>query len=195
VDKYLEAILTKDELQRIFSKITVEPATKCWNWTAAKLKNRGYGVFNFRGKTEMVHRLMYAHFVKPIPKGVGNGIPIIDHIVCNNRSCCNPSHLKLSSQGHNVLRGNSPPAINYRKTHCINGHALPATNNKHERKCVICRRINATRRYHLHKKDPQFMEDRRKRSSAFWNGPRHKELLEKHRISNIRSYHKNKPQP
>jgi hypothetical protein len=154
--EYLIVELTISEQQRIFSKISIDKDTGCWNWTGAKIKNRGYGVFNFRGKTESVHRLIYAWMIEPIPKGKRN--LVLDHIVCNNRSCCNPAHLKLGTQRTNALRGNSPPSINFHKEYCNRGHLLPKEpneewgNNRKGRRCILCRRINANKRYHSRKK-------------------------------------------
>jgi len=148
----LKVSLTENEQKRILSKISFDPKTGCWNWTAAKLKNRGYGVFNFRGKTELVHRLLFAWLIEPLPQGK-RGL-VLDHVVCNNRACCNPKHLKLGTQKSNALRGSSPPSINSRKTHCLHGHLLPSKPNEFwgktrvGRRCLICRRINANRRYH-----------------------------------------------
>lgn len=147
--KYFTYTLTESELERLFNKIVKKD---CWIWTGATMKNRGYGVFNLRGKTETVHRIMYSHFNGEIPMGVGNGVPVIDHL-CNVRACCNPEHLRLTSQRNNSLRGDSPPSINHRKTHCIRGHLLPTEpnekwgHNRHGRRCLICRRINANKRY------------------------------------------------
>ena len=156
--KYLKVEFTESEIKRINNKISVDPKTNCWNWAAAKVKGRGYGVFNFRGDIEMVHRLMYAYRFGPIPKGMSK---VIDHIVCNNRACCNPEHLKLGSQKKNALRGDSPPSVNSRKTHCINGHEFPKKpnefwgNGRRGRRCVICRRARALRRYHERMSGPE----------------------------------------
>lgn len=147
--EYLNVSLTKDELLRIFSKISINDVG-CWIWNGAKIKGRGYGVFNFRGKSQSTHRLLFAHFIQPIPIGRGKDIPVLDHIVCDNPSCCNPKHLKLTLQKYNVFRGSSGSAINHRKTHCINGHKLPEPSELYRgnltRRCVICRRANAKRR-------------------------------------------------
>lgn len=151
-EKYLIVSLTEIEEKRIFSKVTKDSNTGCWNWTGALLKNRGYGVINFRGKTETVHRIIYAWVVSPIPRGVGKGIPVLDHVVCDNPACCNPEHVSLTTQKRNVLRGNSPMAINSRKTHCIKGHLLPENpnetwgKNRKGRRCVTCRLENVHRR-------------------------------------------------
>lgn len=159
--EYLIVSLTPAEEKRIFSKISIDEKTGCWNWLGALLSGRGYGVINFRGRTEYMHRIMYAWKIAPLPKGVGVGIPVIDHIICNNSSCCNPDHLKLGPQKRNVLRGKSPMAINARKVFCIRGHRLPEKPNevwnergksRVGRRCHTCRRINVMNRYYRRKK-------------------------------------------
>lgn len=144
--------ITSNERKLIFSKITIDTKTKCWIWTAAK--NRGYGAFNFRGKTAKVHRLIYEVFIGPLPKY--NGVNVLDHIVCNRTDCCNPEHVKLVKQSFNVLRSNSISGIHSRKTHCARGHLLPKAKEKLPngnlgRRCIICRNINKRKRYHINK--------------------------------------------
>ena len=46
--------------------------------------------------TVRAHRLAYAVWVKPIPKGS------VIHHVCNNRSCINPDHLQAISPKENT---------------------------------------------------------------------------------------------
>jgi len=57
----------------------------------------------------------------------------------------------------NVLRGNSPSAINARKTHCINGHELVEPNiyvnkNSGNKCCKICHR-ELRKRYKVYDKN------------------------------------------
>ena len=153
--KYLKITLTKKEKKRFFSKILIDPISKCWNWTHCRDKF-GYGFFRYKGNTYRVHRFIMATFNKIPTAKYAKDIPVFDHL-CNNKSCCNPKHLKLTSQSENILRGSCPSAINSQKTHCINGHLLPQAkepykNGKFGRRCVICRRQNANRRYHAKKR-------------------------------------------
>jgi len=129
--------LTQKEFGRIFSKISVDPETGCWNWTGA-LDIHGYGVLNYHGKTTKVHRLIYAKTVEPIPSG-NHPSKELDHL-CDNPKCCNPKHLKLCTHKENVLRGHGPTAINARKVYCKNGHILPASSNRNDgtRYCKVC---------------------------------------------------------
>lgn len=84
---------------------------------------------------------MYAWMAGPLPRGRGKGIPVLDHVVCNNKSCCNPDHLKLVSHRENVLRSPGPTTTNAMKTHCVRGHLLPTEPNnlqRTKRYCKIC---------------------------------------------------------
>lgn len=144
--------LTKSERKRIFSKVVTNPTTNCWIWTGAK--NRGYGAFNFRGKTTKIHRLLYEVCIARLPKY--DGIRVLDHVMCDNPSCCNPLHVRLVAQSYNILRSNSISGQNARKTHCIHGHPLPKAREQlpsgnFGRRCVICRRRNVMRRYYAKK--------------------------------------------
>jgi hypothetical protein len=124
----------------IFSRITVDESTGCWNWTQA-LDSHGYGVLGYRYRVEKAHRFAYEIFVGPIPEGL-----TLDHL-CRNTRCVNPEHLEPVTQGENVLRGVGFAAVNARKTHCIHGHPLEGDNlglqgpNGTYRYCLTCRRI------------------------------------------------------
>jgi hypothetical protein len=131
--------LDRTTLARLFSKIRVNTQTGCWEWQAARIY--GYGVVWFRGRNEMVHRLMYAWLVESLPRGLGKGIPMLDHVVCNNPPCCNPAHLRAGTVTDNLARTNACSAVNRRKTHCVNGHPLPDHPNRwngYGRTCVTC---------------------------------------------------------
>lgn len=78
----------------------------------------------------------------------------LDHI-CRVRHCVRPDHLEPVSHLENTLRGESQPAINARKTHCIRGHELSGQNlivkkavdRNPSRACRECK--NSQRRKHL----------------------------------------------
>lgn len=78
----------------ILERVTVDPATKCWNWKHTT-NTGGYGVSHFKGKTIGSHRLSYIVFRGKIPKGM---------CVCHtfdNPPCCNPSHLWVGTLADN----------------------------------------------------------------------------------------------
>lgn len=163
--------LTRKQIRQLFSKIIINPVTGCWEWQGAHNK-KGYGLWWYQGRTEQVHRLMYAWLVGPLPRGVGRDIPVLDHVVCDNPPCCNPSHAQPSTQKANTLRGIGRAAINAKKTHCIRGHLLPTEllergDGRMRRRCWVC--LKATQK-------------------ALREGPKRQAILEKHRLSNRRRY-------
>lgn len=129
--------VSTQSIKRIFAKIRCDRQTGCWVWTGCTTQ-RGYGNVRVNKIGYTTHRFMYAWLVGPIPAGKGRDIPVLDHI-CGNKLCCNPLHLQLISDTANILKGNGATARNARKTHCRNGHPLPAPINGH-RRCMICHR-------------------------------------------------------
>lgn len=149
-DSYLEVDkLSMCDIARIFSKIRVIRETDCWEWTGER-NSSGYGRVKFGGRRESVHRLIYAWLVERLPRRASEPTCELDHVVCQNKSCCNPSHVKLVDHRENVLRGTGPTADNARKTHCIRGHLLPASPNdprRSKRYCKECCSIAGKLRY------------------------------------------------
>lgn len=109
----------------------------CWYWTGS-INGDGYGTFTVYGyrvgvrrNTVGAHRLVYEAMVGLIPVGLE-----LDHR-CRVRHCVNPAHLEPVPKRVNILRGEGPTAANARKTHCINGHLLPLTQDRHCRECAV----------------------------------------------------------
>jgi hypothetical protein len=126
--------------EQIFAKISVDATTGCWNWTG-HINIYGYGLTSYHSKTVQTHRFMYAWLIKPIPRGQGRDIPVLDHL-CNNRKCCNPAHLLLVLPRENVMRSTAPPALNYKKGNCMRGHPLSARHPvTGRRRCYKCARL------------------------------------------------------
>lgn len=142
----VEHLSTKD-LQRIFSKISVDPISGCWLWNAG-LNHNGYGKVHFQNRSEASHRLMYAWLVEPVPQGVGPDIKNLDHVVCDNRRCCNPAHIRLVLPAENTRRSSNPTSLNARKTHCPKGHEFIERTGGHgkHRVCQICHQERAIMR-------------------------------------------------
>jgi Zinc-binding loop region of homing endonuclease len=68
--------------------------------------SRGYGQARWQGRGCRAHRLVYHLLVDPeLPlwPGRGGGAPVLDHL-CENRACCNPAHLILTTNRTNVSR-------------------------------------------------------------------------------------------
>jgi hypothetical protein len=141
-------MLTESESLRFWEKVNKSgPISRCrpdlgacWLWTSY-INERGYGRFFMRGKSRKAQIISWMSIRGPIPQG-----KVLDHL-CRVLACVNPSHLEIVTQKENVLRGYSLPAINFRKTYCINGHPLfgkncylhPRRDGRMERECRICR--------------------------------------------------------
>lgn len=124
---------------RLLRSISVHPVTGCFEWVATF--RRAYGAISIRHKLYAAHRVAYETWVGPIPDGL-----TLDHL-CRNPRCVNPLHLEPVTMRENVLRGDSLPAKNIVKTHCIRGHAFDDTNTYHRargsrtgRQCRRCHR-------------------------------------------------------
>jgi hypothetical protein len=121
---------------------TVRP-DGCWQWNGY-VADDGYG--RLRADTRMVlaHRWVYEERRGAIPADLE-----LDHL-CRNRSCVNPDHLEPVVTAVNVLRGESLPAQNARKTHCVRGHAFVGDNlyvsPRGWRYCRACNRIRDAKR-------------------------------------------------
>lgn len=127
-------------IERFLSKMRISnvhfyEGTACWEYLGSKNKN-GYGEFWDSGRT-MCHRFIYEYYYGAIDPNLHV------HHLCYNPSCCNVLHLKQLTRRENILDGNSPPAINARKTHCKNGHKYNEkntyTHNGHS-ECRICKK-------------------------------------------------------
>jgi len=69
----------------------------CWPWTASK-KGDGYGQIMVDGQPIKAHRVAWILTHGPIPPET----PVVRHVVCRNRLCCNPAHLAVGTQADNV---------------------------------------------------------------------------------------------
>jgi len=92
-------------VDRVANKVVVDDAG-CWIFTGTKNRG-GYGqVTTHRhrsagsaGSTSIVaHRVMYEHFVGPVPAGLQ-----LDHL-CSVPSCVNPDHLEAVTASQNMHR-------------------------------------------------------------------------------------------
>lgn len=80
----------------IWKFINRGPSDMCWLYTGGTFSGR-YGRFWLKGKPLLAHRHVYELMHKPIPEGL-----FVMH-KCNNKLCCNPSHLTVGTNRENQL--------------------------------------------------------------------------------------------
>lgn len=154
--------------ERFWRKVSVNPVTGCWEWTASK-SSSGYGRFLFHGRLWQAHRIAFEVLCWPVPLALD-----IDHL-CRNRACCNPSHLEPVTRKENIRRGVSPCAANAKKTCCSNGHPYAETTTNGWRFCGICK-SEYNRNYHQQHMEQLLAYGRQRRAT-------HKEERSQYRAS------------
>lgn len=110
----------------------------CWTFTGHRQAN-GYGKVGIEpGVTQYVHRVVWEALVGPIENG-----GVIDHL-CRNRACCNPDHMRVTTNRGNVLAGYGLGAQAVRTNRCAKGHEYTEANTrittKGTRQCRACHR-------------------------------------------------------
>lgn len=85
-------ISTKD---RFWSKIEIRGEDECWEWKKC-LNEHGYGVFRHKGISQLSNRMTWF-----IVKGRFPSSCVLHK--CDNRKCCNPSHLFLGTRKDNAV--------------------------------------------------------------------------------------------
>ena len=83
--------MTKDR----FLSLLIKRKNGCWEWH--KPGKYGYGVVWYKNKNWQAHRLAYHLLAGKIPKN-----KMVCHS-CDNKPCCNPTHLWLGSARDNVV--------------------------------------------------------------------------------------------
>jgi hypothetical protein len=86
---------------KIMERVEIDEATGCWNWqgpTSGNGRGGGYGRMCLDNQTVAVHIVSFTCFNGYIP-----GKKQVDH-KCENRRCCNPSHLELVTHLENQRR-------------------------------------------------------------------------------------------
>jgi hypothetical protein len=129
--------------ERLKKHIEID-ANGCWIWTGYR-DSCGYGSMSvLRGKPVRAHTVAYFLRWGTIPEAGRQ----LDHLICDNPSCCNPEHTKDSTARENVLRTCAPSAINAQKDHCPKGHPYDEENTCRSgggRYCRACAREKANR--------------------------------------------------
>jgi hypothetical protein len=127
---------------RFWRKVDIAP-NGCWLWSGFVDKG-GYARLRDdagkHGEVLYAHRFAYELLVGPIPDGRQ-----IDHL-CRVRRCVNPQHLEAVTQRENILRGQAPSAIAFRRGTCRKGHPYDVITASGSRRCRRCDRENERRR-------------------------------------------------
>lgn len=119
----------------------------CWQWLGAKFSN-GYGAFRFyRDGTGRAHRYAYMLLVGDIPDDL-----VVDHL-CENVACVNPSHFAIVTDVQNVMRGDSPHAVNARRKTCTRGHEFDSVTTTGHRRCGKCMQMHSALHYRRRKQN------------------------------------------
>lgn len=126
--------------ERVLARI--DQSQDCWVWPGSKTHN-GYGTVSAappyveKPRPLLVHRVLYEHFVGPIPEGMD-----LDHI-CRVRLCCNPKHLEPVTRKTNANRGEK--STRGLQTECAHGHAYPENAGYRSNGYVYCLECNRIR--------------------------------------------------
>lgn len=126
----------------IMSRLEIQESGCCL-WRGATNRKGGYGTVNYQGRSWKVHRLLYEHFVGPIPPGHD-----LHHFHCGRANCGNFFHTTPLTHSEHA-RLSRMPQEKAAKTHCPAGHAYAGANlyltPSGGRACRECNRISCKR--------------------------------------------------
>ena len=131
-------------IERTLRKVPHRPDGGCWIWRGSLVRGRGQISVGSRSdgtRTQVkAYRVMYEHFVGPIPVGM-----TINHL-CENPACVNPQHLEAITLKENIRYS--------MKNSCLRGHIFTLENIYLFRGIRHCR---ACRYLRKHRKDGLFI--------------------------------------
>jgi hypothetical protein len=84
-------------VQRFWNKVQKGSHRQCWRWKGSL--RAGYGVIRHNSRLYSAHRVAYI-----LEFGEPSKDLVIGH-KCDNRWCCNPSHLEAITNHQNILDG------------------------------------------------------------------------------------------
>lgn len=141
---FVTSRIVGNDIARFWSYVMPGEKDECWEWQGGTSPD-GYGILAMNKTTTYMPRFAYELLREPIPEGLEP-----DHL-CRNRICVNPWHLEPVTHKENILRGESPTAINARKTHCIRGHEFDEENTRIDsrggRRCKTCEKMHSANRH------------------------------------------------
>jgi hypothetical protein len=125
IETVTEPVVEQKYVDRFWSRVDRRGPDECWPWLggkATKISAAGnassYGMIFIGGKNRRAHRISVILSGRQVPDDL-----VVDHL-CRNTMCVNPSHLEVVTGVENTMRGNAPPAVLARATHCKRGHLL-----------------------------------------------------------------------
>lgn len=93
--QFAQAVASDRLNDRFWSRVTMGNETACWPW-AGRRNSNGYGVFDWNNRPYIASRIAYL---------LSTGADPDDRFVCHscdNRLCCNPSHIWLGTHRDNM---------------------------------------------------------------------------------------------
>jgi hypothetical protein len=94
INRRLKFEVTTSLIERFKAKVCKREPEDCWPWVGSN--RNGYGAIKHSGRVLSAHVVSFVIAKGEIPEGM-----IITHS-CDNRLCCNPSHLSAASPQQNV---------------------------------------------------------------------------------------------
>lgn len=137
--------------QDIWRFIEKRGAAECWPYIGGTFSGR-YGRFTLHGRALLAHRHIYAMVAGQIDPGL-----FVMH-KCNNKLCCNPSHLTIGTNSENQRHASSSGAWRLGQSRIrgvgrdkkrgywtaqafLNGKRINLYTGPHKAKAILARRL------------------------------------------------------